>query len=57
MKPLLFGAVLALLWILCPAVLTLAAAVFLAATVKALPAAVVLALVARTVPGIRRWGR
>ncbi|MER7838461.1 hypothetical protein ABTY98_21865 [Streptomyces sp. NPDC096040] len=58
MKPLLFGAVLALLWVLFPSVVTLAAAVVLAAAVKAVPAAVVLALLARTLlPRLWRWAR
>jgi NhaP-type Na+/H+ or K+/H+ antiporter len=57
-KALAYGALLGLLWILFPSAVTLAAAVALAALVKAIPPALLLALLARTVPSqIRRWAR
>ncbi|MEU9405054.1 hypothetical protein AB0E08_05000 [Streptomyces sp. NPDC048281] len=58
MKALFLGAVLGLLWLLLPSLVALAAAVFLAALVKAVPPALLLALLARTVlPRMRRWAR
>ncbi|MEU9406216.1 hypothetical protein AB0E08_10985 [Streptomyces sp. NPDC048281] len=58
MKALLLGAVLGLLWLLLPSLVAFAAAVFLAALVKAVPPALVVALLARTVlPRVRRWTR
>ncbi|MGW4876566.1 hypothetical protein ACWEPI_08420 [Streptomyces sp. NPDC004262] len=57
MRALILGVLAGLLWVLAPSLVSLAAAVALAALAKALPAALVLALAARTVPRIRRWAR
>lgn len=58
MKPLLFGAVLAMLWVLFPAVLAAALAAAAVTVVKAAPAALLLAVAARIVPArVRRWAR
>ncbi|MFJ9376807.1 hypothetical protein [Streptomyces sp. NPDC101455] len=57
MKALVYGALLGLLWVLFPGVLALAAAVFVAALVKAVPPALLLVLLARTVLPRRRWAR
>ncbi|MGW7239717.1 hypothetical protein ACWGJB_31005 [Streptomyces sp. NPDC054813] len=57
MRAILAGALFGVLLLFFPSLVALAAAVALAALVKAFPAALVLALVVRTVPRIRRWAR
>ncbi|MEV7394926.1 hypothetical protein [Streptomyces sp. NPDC091215] len=58
MRALLAGALLGVLFLFFPSVLTVAGAVLLAAAVKAVPPALVLALLARTLrPRLRRSAR
>ncbi|WP_234539415.1 hypothetical protein [Streptomyces shenzhenensis] len=58
MRALLWGALLGLLWVLFPSLVTLAAAVLLAAAVKAVPPALGVALLPRALlPRVRRWTR
>ncbi|RPE44142.1 hypothetical protein EDD90_7372 [Streptomyces sp. Ag109_O5-1] len=58
MRALLAGALLGLLLLFFPSVVTLIGAVLVAAAVKAVPHALLLALLARTVaPRMRRWAR
>ncbi|MFJ9628073.1 hypothetical protein ACIRU8_10315 [Streptomyces sp. NPDC101175] len=58
MKPLAYGALAGLLWILFPSVVTLAAAVTLAALVKVAPSALLLVVLVRAIPSrTRRWAQ